>query len=284
MHGLIRTFIAGAKRRARHARKGQRTEALYDAGLRLLATHDYERISIAAIAREAGCSVGAFYVRFPDKNAFLHSVISSGFRALIAESTHDLARERWQESSRAETISGLVHHVVSQLSRDQVAGAVRAAVKLATIRLAAAEALVEYRAAVADCAVALLVPRPSPAGTVQAVRTAVRVVFATVIDATLQSADPHRPGRRQMIETLTDFTTAYLRQPHKGSEAAGRQGRSEKPPKSKAPQSRNGLLRPEVRPLAKASRTTPRKGSQPGVTRPAHAAERVQPRRHHDTR
>ena len=281
MPSLIRRLIAGGKRRARRDRRGQRTEALYDAALRLLATHDYERISIAAIAREAGCSVGAFYGRFLDKNAFLHAVISSAFRALMAESTHDLAKERWHESSRAETISGLVHHVVTQLSRDQAAGALRAAVKLATVRPAAAEPLVEYRAAVADRAVALLVPRPSPAGSVQAVRTAVQVVFATVIDATLESADPNHPGRRQMIEALTDLTTAYLRQAQKGSGAADSEAkpaevRTPAPePKttthrsSREPPSRDGLLRPEAKPLAKAADTTPRRGARPGATRPA---------------
>jgi AcrR family transcriptional regulator len=232
--------------------------------------HDYERISIAAIAREAGCSVGALYARFRDKNAFLQSVIASGFHALTVESTHDLARERWHGSSQAKTIAGLVHHVVTQLSRDQAAGAVRAAVKLATIRPAAAEPLVGYRSAVADRAVGLLAPHPSPAGAAQAVRTAVQVVFATVIDATLPSADSHRPRQRQMTETLTDLMAAYLRQAQRGPGAADKQDRSDESPQSKEPQSRAGLLRPEAKTLAKATDTTRQtRATRSGAARPA---------------
>ena len=231
MPRFIQKLTGSVNGRVRRRQREQRTGALYDAALRLLAKRDYEKISIATIARDAGCSVGAFYGRFRDKDAFLQSVISSTFRTLMVESTHDLAPERWRGSPRSKTIHGLVHHIVTQLSRDQAAGAVRAAVKLSMIEPAAAEPFLEYRTAVADCAVALLAPRPSP-DAVHAVRMAVRVIFATVIDATLRRAG--HLGSRQMIEALTALTAAYLRLAHKGSGAADREAESDGVPKPAA--------------------------------------------------
>ena len=67
--------------------KQQRSRATRDrllaAGFELVETRDFDALSVAEIATAAGCSVGAFYVRFTDKDAF--------FRALVAER---LARAR----------------------------------------------------------------------------------------------------------------------------------------------------------------------------------------------
>lgn len=59
-------------------RRGRDTrDRLLAAGQRLIAKHDIDAIPVAEIARAAKCSVGAFYQRFHDKEAF--------FRALIAQ-------------------------------------------------------------------------------------------------------------------------------------------------------------------------------------------------------
>ena len=161
MPGFIQGLIGNTRRRTRRGQRERRTEALYDAALRLLAKRDYEKISIATIGREAGCSVGAFYSRFRDKNVFLQSVISTAFHMLTVETAHDLDPEHWRSNPKNKTINGLVRHVVTQMSRDQAAGAVRAALKLATIKPDAAEPFLEYRAAVTGHAIALLAPRPA---------------------------------------------------------------------------------------------------------------------------
>ncbi|MCW5748909.1 MAG: TetR/AcrR family transcriptional regulator [Alphaproteobacteria bacterium] len=68
---------------ARQARSRRTRDQLLAAGLRLLEARDFEALPIADIAAAAGCSGGAFYFRFADKDAF--------FRALIA---HRLAEAR----------------------------------------------------------------------------------------------------------------------------------------------------------------------------------------------
>jgi AcrR family transcriptional regulator len=64
--------------------RGRRTlDRLLAGGLRLVASREFDSIMVADIARAADCSVGAFYLRFRDKDAF--------FRALIA---HYVAESR----------------------------------------------------------------------------------------------------------------------------------------------------------------------------------------------
>jgi len=267
MVGFFQTLVRNAEGRVKRRQRERRTEALYDAALRLLAKRDYEKISIAAIGREARCSVGAFYSRFHDKNAFLQSVISAAFHALTVESANDLAPERWRGVSRNKTIAGLVRHIVAQMSRDQAAGAARAALKLTTIKPDASEPFLEYRAAISNHAVALLAPHPYPGSAVALVRGAVQLIFAMVIDTTLHNAGPLRLRSPQMIDKLSDLIGLYLKLPHNGA-TANRNDHTlaeGKPPGE--PKIRHGLLRPDMKELVRA----------PDETRPARARRERSP-------
>jgi AcrR family transcriptional regulator len=61
-----------------HQAKQDRSRAKHDsllaAGLRLLQTQSFRAMTIGRIVSEAGCSVGTFYARFADKDAFLIAV------------------------------------------------------------------------------------------------------------------------------------------------------------------------------------------------------------------
>ena len=58
-------------------RRGERTrDRLLAAGQRLIAKRDFDQMSVAEIAAAAGCSVGAFYQRFRDKDAFFGALIA----------------------------------------------------------------------------------------------------------------------------------------------------------------------------------------------------------------
>lgn len=67
--------------------RGRRTyEALVTTGFRLLEEREFESITIAELAREAGYSVGAFYARFESKDEY--------FDALIAHHLEERDRQR----------------------------------------------------------------------------------------------------------------------------------------------------------------------------------------------
>lgn len=63
-------------------------EALVTTAFRLLEQHEFDEITIADLAREAGYSVGAFYARFDSKDQLLEALVS---RHLVARSS---ARDR----------------------------------------------------------------------------------------------------------------------------------------------------------------------------------------------
>ncbi|HVB79575.1 MAG TPA: TetR/AcrR family transcriptional regulator [Candidatus Binataceae bacterium] len=216
MPNIVRKIVRTARSRNKSGLRDGRTWALYEAALRRLASKDYEQISIAEIARGAGCSIGAFYGRFGDKNAFLHMVISSAFRTLRTAADRDLAPKQWRGVAREKVVEGVVRHVVTNMSSPKQAGVTRAALKLATIKPSALEPLQEYRANVSDHAVALLAPRLSFSDAQGSIRVAVQLIFGTVIDSTLQHAGPLRVGSRRMINTMTALTVSYLKLPRKG--------------------------------------------------------------------
>jgi AcrR family transcriptional regulator len=58
-------------------RRGEQTrDRLLAAGQRLIAQRDFDTMSVAEIAEAAGCSVGAFYQRFRDKDAFFGALVA----------------------------------------------------------------------------------------------------------------------------------------------------------------------------------------------------------------
>jgi AcrR family transcriptional regulator len=69
---------------AKQARSRKTRDALVRAGRNLCEIKDFDELSVAEIAAEAGCSVGSFYSRFSDKDGF--------FRALVGDA------DRWEEA------------------------------------------------------------------------------------------------------------------------------------------------------------------------------------------
>ena len=105
-------------------RRGQRTrDRLLNAGQRLIARHSVDALSVADIARAAGCSVGSFYLRFRDKDAF--------FRALIAQ---------YLAEGRAATLAlytnhdgdRLIHALITETAARfrRYAGLIRSAIRM----------------------------------------------------------------------------------------------------------------------------------------------------------
>ena len=185
------SFFGKAKRKAGKRTSGNdgRGRALEDAGIRLLARYDYEQVSMAQIAREAGCSVGAFYGRYRDKEAYLHNLVASAFRTLTQCAQEDLGESQDRNRSAQFIARMIVEHVVSRMTAGKVAGVVRATMKLATVEPLAIEPFEDYREVVAKRAIALLA-QTSNTATPRQIRAAIQIVIATVTDAILQK----KPG------------------------------------------------------------------------------------------
>ena len=73
----------------RQARSRKTRDALIAAAWKLLQKHPWELIAISDLVKVAGCSVGAFYARFADKEALLEALAS------------EYLEERWKAREQA---------------------------------------------------------------------------------------------------------------------------------------------------------------------------------------
>jgi AcrR family transcriptional regulator len=96
--------------------RSQRTlERLLDATERLLDQRPFDRISVQDIVAEADASVGAFYGRFPSKDAVLHALHERYVAEGQATNAQALSPATWDGVPLPDVIRGLCAFVVAFL-------------------------------------------------------------------------------------------------------------------------------------------------------------------------
>jgi AcrR family transcriptional regulator len=163
-----------------------KTLALYNAGCALLATSDYEAFSVAEIARRASCSVGAFYVRFPDKNDFLSFVIRHSFDFAAHAFADALTNGGVKAIGGQSKVRLAVLLLSEQFADSEFAGALCAAVKLGFSEPMYRVPLDRYREAVTDHLVQWLAADRSKHEL--QVRSALQIVLGALTDAALSES------------------------------------------------------------------------------------------------
>lgn len=137
--------------RARPYHHGHLREALLDAALRRLEDGGASRLSLRALARDAGVTVNATYRHFADKDALLDAVATEGFRRLA-----EAQRAAAESAAPDERMSALGEAYVD-FARSHVAlfrlmfGRTAAADGDAALGEAAAAAFQPLRDAMATC-------------------------------------------------------------------------------------------------------------------------------------
>jgi len=199
--------IGRPKRGARKDKLGDITKVV----VRLLARKDFDSWSMAELAREAGCSVGALYMRFPDKYACLRYTIGVQFDSLIAGANSALSPPLPDYKSAAQKGQFFVNYLISEMATPSAVGIIKATMKLVTLRPRTIEKFEEYRKAVSDCAVALLGDDLPKEVSTDTVRAAVQIVLATITDAILQAKPgPMSAGSHRMKSALANVFLGYL--------------------------------------------------------------------------
>jgi AcrR family transcriptional regulator len=160
-----------------------KTLALYNAGRALLAVRDHEAFSVAQIAKLGRCSVGAFYVRFPDKTAFLSFLIGQSFDFAVRSFADTLAHGSIRATGVPAKAQLAVSVLTEQFADPEFAGAVRAAVKLGFSEPQCRMPFDQYKAAIADHATGWLADVRAR-NEVQ-IRTALRIILGALTDAAL---------------------------------------------------------------------------------------------------
>jgi AcrR family transcriptional regulator len=187
-----------------------RTYALYRAGLRLLTDNDCDAVSVAQIAKAAECSVGAFYERFPDKNAYLIFLIRNFFRTEINRLEQGLPECISRNSSVKSTVEDITRHIATAFSSDKMAGVVRTALKLAPTHPKALAPISEYRDTASESAHYILKSRIKRRDLRQRVEESLQILFAVLFDAIQQNHGPLRLNGGRMNAVLSRRFQTHL--------------------------------------------------------------------------
>ena len=112
---------------AKQQRSEQTREKFLQAGLDLLRSSNYPDISIAQISARAGCSIGSFYLRFRNKEAFFEYLIESISDTLKTGVRANLTQANVKGLTLAQTVRLCVDHYVE--TNRQYASVIRAALQ-----------------------------------------------------------------------------------------------------------------------------------------------------------
>ncbi len=132
-------------------------DALLAAATRLLRTRDFEPLSIAELAAEGGLSVGSFYGRFRDEEAFVALLQRRVADGWLADGDRALAAANAPALSTARLVGRIADAVVAVFRRDE--GYVRASLRHQTTHPGASTPLQQAGRRFAEAAADALAPR-----------------------------------------------------------------------------------------------------------------------------
>lgn len=237
-----------------------RTLALYNSGRSLLSAKDYDAFSVADVAKGAGCSVGAFYVRFADKDSFLRFVIAESFTSAVLHLQNELNSGGIRavgSSARARLAVGLL---TDQFADATFTGLVRADVKLALSDVTICSMFEDYRASATVLISEWIVgSRSKP---VAQVRTALGIILGALTDAALSGGGARILGtgafRAAFIHLVEGAISGDLNSGRKSG--AKTEGKKPDQKRSKNPQRVSALEKPaRNEALKSAPKSSPRK-------------------------
>ncbi len=194
----------------RQRRAKETEQALLAAGRQLLAERDFAAVSVAQIAASCQVSVGAFYGRFRDKDAFFEAL-----RALVTQETDDsiaryLADKRWEPVPTRVLLEKTMLFLTRGCHANR--GVIRASLKYASTRPEEWLPHQESGKQVVQHMVSLLVPRlPLPADEAELrVRFAMQAVFSMLVNAVLNDPGPLRLDDERLPVEMTRLVASYL--------------------------------------------------------------------------
>jgi AcrR family transcriptional regulator len=192
------------------ARAHATRDALLAAGRALLADRDFDALSIADLAGRAGLSVGSFYGRFRDKEAYIDQLQLQVTTEWVDAATRMFDAQRARGADATAIVRELCATVVRLLRTD--AGFLRAALRH-TPSAARWTPMKRTGRAVVDMAARLLVGAlphlPAGQRTVR-VRFAMQIVYGTVINAVLNDPGPLALDDPKLERELARVMCLYL--------------------------------------------------------------------------
>lgn len=201
------TFI----RPAYQERSRKQRDRLLKAGERVFAQSGFWQAHITEIAKRAGCSVGSFYRRFPDKEALffaLQADMAARAEVNIARFFADPSRS---DESVQEVIRRLVHNTLRTMKG--IEGYYRALFELSLRGHNVWPLMRQLECIEADLLVALLRSRGVDVETVTQANThlMIRMMHGQIISVLLHGPGPFGVDDPQLQDELAAMVLRYLR-------------------------------------------------------------------------
>ncbi|HVU04255.1 MAG TPA: helix-turn-helix domain-containing protein [Polyangiaceae bacterium] len=136
----------------RQVRSQKTLERVLDAAEELIGERGVTALTVSEVVRRAGSSVGAFYARFPDKDALLSTLHERSCDEALATAELALEPARWRNRDLGTAVSEIVRFTVALCQE-------RRGVLLAFIALAASDAAYAERRARLETQIASLLHR-----------------------------------------------------------------------------------------------------------------------------
>lgn len=114
MPSIPETTPAGLRwvRPPRQARSQETLDRILDAAESLVQEKGFDDTPVSEIVSRAGSSVGAFYSRFPDKDALLHALYERYFEQAMATADDALDPSRWENAGIDDLVRAVVAFLV----------------------------------------------------------------------------------------------------------------------------------------------------------------------------
>lgn len=207
------------------ARSQATRDALLAAGRALLNDRDFDALSVADLAAATGLSVGSFYGRFHDKDAYFNALQER----ITGEWLGAVAAMMQEAAVRLPDTTALVRQICTEVQRLLLldAGFMRSCLKRTSREPAHWEPIRRAGVAVVEQVVAALVPRLPhlPAAQRAArVRVAMQVVYGTINNAIIHDPGPLRAQDPRLGRELARVMCLYLALPA-AAQAARARGR-----------------------------------------------------------
>ncbi len=201
----------------KQGRSRETQERIVRAALELVAAKGREGLSVAEIAQRAGVSVGAFYGRFPTKEALFDHVDRQLFEESARCWVDFLAPENWRGRHAAEIVREVVRAWVEAVATHQPLNRAlterwRTSPSSAELRSAAAA----HYEAIFDALGRLFEERPAEVAHPDprlAAKMLIEVIDAVLVERLTFSDTflvPHRLSRPKLVEELTALGVGYL--------------------------------------------------------------------------
>lgn len=206
------------------ARSQKTFERVLDAAEEVIAERGVAALTVSEVVRRAGSSVGAFYARFPDKDALLSTLHERSCAEALATAELALDPTRWESEDLASAVSEVVRFTAA-LCRE------RRGILLAFITMVASDATYAERRArlearLGDLLHSFLLSRDGEVSHPNlrvAANTAIRMILGTLEYGAIihrTSAEDSGPTDEQIASELSRAVLRYVGIPVSGGRPA----------------------------------------------------------------